>query len=268
MLSGDILRMRVDVYLAAAGYTVSRKKAQDLIDAGAVKIDGVTVKKPSSPINENLPHDVSIEQVFPYVSRGGVKLEAALDAFKINVNRKKAVDVGASTGGFTDCLLSRGIAEVYAIDSGKDQLHESLRADKRVHSVESFNARELNTHITNGECDIAVADLSFISQTYVIPQIASVLVEGGIFVSLIKPQFEAGRSALNKSGVVTNSAYRFLAVKRVVNSALENGFDCIGLILSPIEGGDGNKEYLAYFVKKSCLKPKIDDKFIKRITML
>ena len=260
--------MRVDVYLTAARYTVSRKKAQDLIDAGAVKIDGEIVKKSSSPINESVPHEVVIEQVFPYVSRGGVKLEAALNYFKINVNRKKAVDIGASTGGFTDCLLSRGAAEIYAIDSGKDQLHESLRADNRVHSIEQFNARDLDLDVTNGECDIAVADLSFISQTYVIPQISGVLAEGGIFVSLIKPQFEAGRGALNKHGVVTNSAYRFLAVKRVVSSAVENGFDCYGLILSPIEGGDGNKEYLAYFVKKSCVKPKIDDKMIKRITML
>ena len=260
--------MRVDIYLAAAGYTASRKKAQDLIDAGAVIIDGDTVKKSSALINEAVPHDVVIEQMFPYVSRGGVKLEAALDAFKINVNRKKAVDVGASTGGFTDCLLKRGAAEIYAIDAGTDQLHESLRADKRVHSIEGFNARELSLDITNGECDIAVADVSFISQTYIIAQISSVLREGGVFISLIKPQFEAGRSALGKNGVVTNSAYRFLAAKRVISFAVENGFDCLSLIRSPIDGGDGNREYLAYFVKKSCVKPQVDDKFIKRVTSL
>ena len=260
--------MRVDIYLAAAGYTASRKKAQDLIDAGAVIIDGDTVKKSSALINEAVPHDVVIEQMFPYVSRGGVKLEAALDAFKINVNRKKAVDVGASTGGFTDCLLKRGAAEIYAIDAGTDQLHERLRADKRVHSIEGFNARELSLDITNGECDIAVADVSFISQTYIIAQISSVLREGGVFISLIKPQFEAGRSALGKNGVVTNSAYRFLAAKRVISFAVENGFDCLSLIRSPIDGGDGNREYLAYFVKKSCVKPQVDDKFIKRVTSL
>lgn len=260
--------MRVDVYLAAAGYTASRKKAQDLIEAGAVIIDGEVVKKSSSPINEAVPHEVKIEQVFPYVSRGGVKLQAALDAFEINVSRKKAVDVGASTGGFTDCLLRRGAREVYAIDAGVNQLHESLRSDARVHSIEQFNAREMTVDTTCGECDIAVADVSFISQTYIIPQIASVLCDGGIFVSLIKPQFEAGRSAIGKNGVVSNSAYRFLAAKRVISFAFENGFDCLGLICSPIEGGDGNKEYLAYFVKKNCLKPKIDDKYIKRVTLL
>ena len=260
--------MRVDVYLAAAGYTQSRKKAQDLIDAGVVKIDGVTVKKSSLVINESVEHNVVIEQPFLYVSRGGVKLEAALNAFKINVNRKKALDVGASSGGFTDCLLKRGAKEVYAIDAGIGQLHESLRNDERVHSIEHFNARELNPSITDGACDVAVADVSFISQTYIIAQIASCLSEGASFISLIKPQFEAGRASLGKNGVVTNSAYRFLAAKRVISFAVENGFDCVGLIRSPIEGGDGNVEYLAHFIKKSCVKPQIDDKIIKRVTSL
>ena len=118
--------MRIDVYLAAAGYTQSRKKAQDLIDAGAVKLDGVVVKKPSVVVNEGIEHKIEIEQVFRYVSRGGMKLEAALDAFKISVNRKKAVDVGASTGGFTDCLLQRGASRVIAVDAGIGQMHESL----------------------------------------------------------------------------------------------------------------------------------------------
>ena len=260
--------MRADIYLAAAGYTSSRKKAQDLIDAGAVKIDGVYVKKSSAAINEAVSHNVEIEQVFKYVSRGGMKLEAALDTFKISVNRLKAVDVGASTGGFTDCLLKRGARQVIAVDSGIGQLHESLREDSRVVTIEHFNARELTLETTQGLCDIAVADVSFISQTYIIPPIAQVLDAGGIFVSLIKPQFEAGKAALGKNGIVHNAAYRFLAVKRVISSAIENGFDCIGLIKSPIEGGDGNKEYLAYFVKKTCIKPTVDDKFIKRITAM
>ena len=258
--------MRVDLYLTEAGYTQSRKKAQDLIAAGAVTVDGAVVKKPSAPINEAIPHEVVIEQVFRYVSRGGMKLEAALDAFGISVNRKKAVDVGASTGGFTDCLLKRGAASVVAVDAGIGQLHESLRADPRVTVIEHFNARELNMEITNGPCEVAVADVSFISQTYIIPPISSVLEPNGVFVSLIKPQFEAGRQALGKNGVVTNAAYRFLAAKRVITCGLENGLDCIGLIPSPIEGGDGNKEYLACFVKRPVIKPLIDDKKIKYIT--
>ncbi|MBR2353230.1 MAG: TlyA family RNA methyltransferase [Clostridia bacterium] len=260
--------MRADVYLTAMGYVASRKKAQDLIDGGAVTVDDQVVKKSSALINEEIPHKVEIEQLFRYVSRGGMKLEGALNAFGINVNRKKAVDVGASTGGFTDCLLQRGASRVIAIDSGIGQLHESLRADPRVLSVEQFNARELNEQVTEGPCDLAVMDVSFISSTYLIPGIASVLKEGGEFVSLIKPQFEAGKGALGKGGIVRNSAYRYLAIKRVLECAADAGFDCMGVIPSPIEGGDGNREYLAYFKKQPCLASRIEDRMLKRIAEL
>ncbi len=258
--------MRADLYLSTFGHTESRKKAQDLIDAGAVRIDGQVVKKASAIVNEDIPHQVDIEQVFKYVSRGGRKLEMALEVFRINVNRKKAVDIGASTGGFTDCLLKHGAARVYSVDAGIGQLHESLRADSRVVCLEKFNARELTPEVTEGLCDIAVEDVSFISQTYIIPNIARVLRDGGEFVSLIKPQFEAGRRALGKGGIVHNRAYRYIAVKRVIECAVANGFDCVNLIHSPIDGGDGNKEYLAHFVKRSCIKPKVDDMTIKIIT--
>ncbi|MBQ8345641.1 MAG: TlyA family RNA methyltransferase [Clostridia bacterium] len=260
--------MRADVYLTLAGHTGSRKKAQDLIAAGAVKVDGIPVKKASAPINEAVMHQVEIEPVFKYVSRGGMKLEAALNAFEISVNHKRAVDVGASTGGFTDCLLQRGASQVICVDSGIGQLHESLQKNPRVISVEHFNARELNPTVTQGLCDLAVADVSFISQTYIIPPVTTVLKPNGIFVSLIKPQFEAGWSALGKNGIVTNAAYRFLAVKRVIACATENGLDCAGLIPSPIEGGDGNKEYLACFYNRPCLRSAVEDRDIKRITAL
>ena len=260
--------MRIDKYLFEAGYTKSRKFAQDLIDAGAVSVDGWIIKKPSEEIDPTTPHDVKLEQLFKYVSRGGMKLEGALDAFKIDVRGLKCLDVGASTGGFTDCLLKRGAKEIYAIDSGVGQLHPDLSSDTRVHSIEKFNARNLTKEITDGECDIAVADVSFISQTYLLAPIANCLRAGGIFISLIKPQFEAGASALGKNGVVKNAGYRFLAVKRVLNAAHEIGFDAKGLIPSPITGGDGNKEYLACFMKLNALIPRIDDKMIKRITDL
>lgn len=260
--------MRADVYLTVMGHTASRKKAQDLIAGGAVQIDGVPVKKSSEAVNEAVPHEVTVEQLFKYVSRGGMKLEAALDAFHIQVQRKKAVDVGASTGGFTDCLLKRGAARVICIDSGVGQLHESLRADPRVTAIEQFNARLLEPSVTDGACDLAVADVSFISQTYLLAQIASVLKENGEFVSLIKPQFEAGKQALGKNGIVHSAAYRYLAVKRVLSCAEQNGFACIGLIRSPIEGGDGNKEYLAYFVKRGGMSSAPDDGTLRRITAL
>ncbi len=258
--------MRVDVYLSAAGYTPSRKKAQDLIDAGAVFIDGEQIRKSSALINHEIEHEVRIEQVFKYVSRGGMKLEAALDAFRINVNGKSAIDVGASTGGFTDCLLQRGASRVVAVDAGYGQLHEKLRADPRVVCIEHFNARELSLDTVGEPVCVAVTDVSFISQTYIIPRISEVLRDGGVFVSLIKPQFEVGKQGLGKNGIVVSSAYRYLAVKRVVNCAVEYGFDCIGLIPSPITGGDGNREYLAYFVKTPCIKPRLEDKMILAIT--
>lgn len=258
--------MRVDVYLCAAGHTRSRKKAQDLIDAGAVFIDGEQVKKSSSQIDPETEHEVRIEQVFKYVSRGGMKLEAALDAFRINVNGRSAVDIGASTGGFTDCLLQRGATRVVAIDAGYGQLHEKLREDPRVVCIEHFNARDLSLETVGTPAQVATTDVSFISQTYIIPRISEVLCDGGVFVSLIKPQFEVGQQGLGKNGIVVNAAYRYLAVKRVVSCAVENGFDCFGLIPSPITGGDGNREYLAYFVKHPCVKPRLEDKMILAIT--
>ena len=258
--------MRVDVYLHAAGYTPSRKKAQDLISHGAVFIDGKEVKKSSENIDETVAHEVKIEQVFKYVSRGGMKLEAALDAFGINVSGKRAVDIGASTGGFTDCLLQRGASSVVAIDAGYGQLHESLRADRRVTVIEHYNARELSLDVVGAKCKIVTEDVSFISQTYIIPRISEIIEDGGSFISLIKPQFECGPQGIGKNGIVINAAYRYLAVKRVISSAIECGFDCVGLIPSPITGGDGNTEYLAHFVKQTCIKPKIDDKTMLRIT--
>lgn len=258
--------IRADVYLTAAGYTASRKKAQDLIAAGAVVLDGECVKKSSSLVDETVEHVVRIEQVFKYVSRGGMKLEAALDAFSLNVSGKRAVDIGASTGGFTDCLLKRGAATVVAIDAGYGQLHESLRKDRRVSVIEHFNARELKAETVGMPCHIATMDVSFISQTYIIPALPAVLLDGGSFISLIKPQFEAGPQGIGKNGIVINAAYRYLAVKRVISCACENGFDCIGLIPSPITGGDGNREYLAHFIKKSCVEPRINDKMILAIT--
>ena len=250
--------MRVDVYLAAAGYVPSRKKAQDLIKEEAVRIDGKTVRKASETVNESVEHNVVIEQVFKYVSRGGMKLEAALDAFSVNVNGKKVVDVGASTGGFTDCLLCRGAKKVYAVDAGIGQLHEKLRSDSRVVCIERFNARELTSEITEGKCDAAVADVSFISQTYILPRIPAVLVENGLLISLIKPQFEAGRGALNKQGVVRHVKDRIFAVSRVLEAASAVGLTPLKLAPSPILGGDGNEEFLALFRRDASANITID----------
>ena len=208
------------------------------------------------------PHEVSVTLKEKFVSRGGLKLEAALESFGIDVTGFTALDIGASTGGFTDCLLSRGASFVTAVDSGKGQLDPSLISDKRVRNIEKYNARELSADILPGCVDIVVMDVSFISQTLIIPSVVSVMKPDGYFVSLIKPQFEAGRAAVGKGGIVKSAEARLAAVTRVISSASEVGLLCTGLIVSPITGGDGNKEYLSCFVKNG---EAVDYETIKRI---
>ncbi len=237
--------MRADVFLCEHGYVESRTRAARLIEEGKVLIDGVKISRSSQQIDD-CEHDVEITERDRFVSRGGLKLCAALEAFKIDVKGKRCIDVGASTGGFTDCLLKGGAECVFAVDSGMDQLHESLLENERVVSVEGFNARNLSREFF-GTFDIAVMDVSFISQTILHPRVADVLDEGGMFISLIKPQFEAGRAALGKNGIVREAKYRQAAVERVLDSGEACGFEIKGIIPSPIEGGDGNREYLVCF---------------------
>lgn len=238
--------MRIDKFIAEKG-TYTRSRAALLIKEGAVSVNGKTVKAPSYDVSEN--DFIEIDNSFiKYVSRGGLKLEYALDFWGIDPSGLKAVDIGASTGGFTDVLLMRGAKCVYAIDSGSDQLAHKLKNDERVVSVEGFNAREMTTEITNGECDIAVCDLSFISQTLIYPALTRVLKKGGIFITLIKPQFEVGRSLVGKGGIVRDERAREDSVQRVIDTAKNYGLSFRGRTVSPIKGGDGNTEYLAFFI--------------------
>ena len=229
--------MRADVFLAQNQLAASRETAKKLIEGGCVRVGGKTVSKPSCELPDGTdPASVEIE-VSPetrYVSRGGLKLEAALDAFGISVCGLRALDIGASTGGFTDCLLSRGAAQVTAVDSGHGQLSARLAADSRVRSLEAGY-------------DIAVMDVSFISQTLILPVIPALLRDGGELVSLIKPQFEVGRADVGKGGIVRSAAARERAVTAVRTAADAVGLKCCGVITSPIQGGDGNTEYLAHF---------------------
>ena len=247
--------IRVDVYLVSEGYSKSRESAQRSIEAGLVMIDGKPIKKPSEKIDETVEHSVECENTIAYVGRGGLKLEAALDAFGIDPSGKTCFDVGASTGGFTDCLIKRGAKKVYAIDSGRDQLAKELRDDERVVSLEGMNARFLNFDSVGSYADIIVMDVSFISQTLILPRFQMLLNDGGDVVTLIKPQFECGREALGKGGIVKKPEHRLSAVRRVVSVAEENGLHLCGLIRSPIEGGDGNVEFLARFTKDMNTQP-------------
>ena len=238
--------MRLDAYLSERGLAKSRTAARKMIEAGLVCVSGATVTKPSFDYKDG---EVTVTgELIPYVSRGGLKLEAALDAFSVDVAGLRCIDVGASTGGFTDCLLQRGAAGVLCVDCGHGQLDPKIASDPRVISLEGFNARELSPEKTGGLFKMCVMDVSFISQTLIHPALATVLEDGARFVSLIKPQFEVGRSDLNGKGIVKTDQARRRAVERVLSSAGSYGFTCEGIIDSPIEGGDGNREYLASFI--------------------
>ena len=238
--------MRLDLALFERGLARSRTDAKSLITEGAVKVDGIQILKPSFETTDNSVIEVQTE-IRKYVSRGGLKLEAALDGFNIDPKERTCIDVGASSGGFTDCLLQRGAASVTAVDSGSGQMVESLRADSRVRVVENYNARYIKQDDFDGLFSLAVMDVSFISATYIIAGLRSVLTEGADFVCLVKPQFEVGRALVGKGGIVRDEKVRLSAVKKVIDFAESNGFSALGYIKSPIKGGDGNTEFLVHF---------------------
>ena len=241
--------MRLDLYLADNALVDSRTDAKNFILAGAVSVDGKVIKKPAFDVSGN--EDISVDKTGKrFVSRGGLKLEGALDSFGIDVSGVMAIDIGASSGGFTDCLLKRGATHVIAVDSGSGQMVESLRRDPRVTVIENFNARYMSQSDFEYAPDIAVMDVSFISAKLIIPAVGNIIKPNGKFICLIKPQFEVGRGGLNKKGIVKNDSLRKSAVNDVVDFAIHCGFELDGLIESPIVGGDGNVEYLAHFVKK------------------
>jgi len=242
--------MRVDLFLFSYGYVKSRQKAKVLIEDECVYIDGQKVIKPSMEINENIEHCIEIRDECPYVSRGGLKLEKAIDEFNLSLENKVALDIGASTGGFTHCMLMHGAKRVYAVDSGTGQLDIQLLNDKRVISIENYNARNINLDDIGEKVDIITVDVSFISQTYILDPAFHLLNEDGIYVGLIKPQFEVGREKIDKGGIVKNKKNRLFAVMRVLEYANVCGLKCVGFVQSPISGGDGNIEYLALFSKQ------------------
>lgn len=264
--------MRLDVYLYERGYAESRARAKFLICEGAVSVDGKTVKKPAFEIDGSTEHEISVaSERCPFVSVGGMKLDAALERFGIDVKDAVCIDIGASTGGFTDCLLSRGAAKVYAVDSGTSQLHEKLAADPRVVSMENTNARYITDADIGEKAAFAVCDVSFISQKLIMTAVASVLSENGHFITLIKPQFELDRKRVGK-GVVSEPSDRAKAISGVVKAASDVGLELTALTVSPVSGGGisderaakrGNREYLAYFRFTGGTVPRISDREIR-----
>lgn len=242
--------MRLDVFLFEKSLAKSRSYAGELIKKGLVEVDGRTVTKPAFEVDKALFDSIKVTgELFSFVGRGGMKLDSALSRFGIDACGMTAIDIGASTGGFTDCLLKRGAKKVYAVDCGHGQLDKTLLCDSRVVNMEGFNARNISPETVGEMCDIAVCDLSFISQTIVIKEIATVLKDGAVFVTLIKPQFECGRQAIGKGGIVKNKKDHEYACRKVIDFAKDSGFGCRDIALSPIKGGDGNTEFLALFQK-------------------
>ena len=239
-------RTRLDVLLVARGLAESRTRAEALVLAGRVKVKGVERPKPGTPLAADA--EIAVEgPEHPWVSRGGVKLAAGLDAFDVDPSGRTCLDIGASTGGFTDVLLSRGAARVYALDVGHGQLHARLRSDPRVVLREGVNARLLSRSDVPEPCSLLVADVSFISLRLILPAAVPLLSPGADALLLVKPQFESARGEVGKGGIVRDPQVRRRAVERVVAAAGALGLASRGTIESPITGAEGNVELLAAF---------------------
>ena len=230
--------------MAARRIVKSRTLAQQLIKEGSVAVNGNIVSKPSFYVSAEDEIEI-IGELPRYVGRGGLKLEKAVDLFKIRLKDLTCIDVGASTGGFTDCMLQNGAKLVYAVDVGQDQLDESLKNDSRVISLENLDVRQAASYI-NEKADFVSVDVSFISLKQVLPAVKELVKTGGKVIALIKPQFEVGKSGVGKRGVVKDSNLRNKAFEEIKSFASALGFKVNGLTESPIKGGDGNIEYLIY----------------------
>ena len=239
---------RADVLLYKAGLAPSREKAQALIMAGAVYADGKRVDKAGISLKEDTSFEIKSDPI-PFVSRGGLKLKKALEVFPISLQGKTACDIGASTGGFTDCMLQNGASLVYAVDVGYGQLDYKLRNDERVRVMERTNARYMEPSWFQPAPEFASIDVSFISLKLILPALYPCLREEGEVVALIKPQFEAGRSEIGKNGVVRDIAVHRSVCEKMVAFAAMTGFEVCGLSYSPITGPKGNIEFLLYLKK-------------------
>lgn len=240
--------MRLDIYLTENGLCKSRTAAQSLIKSGGVSVDGKPCIKSSYDVADGAAVEITGEQL-RYVGRGGLKLEGAISAFGIQLAGFVCLDIGASTGGFTDCMLQNGASKVYSIDVGYGQLAWKLRSDERVVNLERTNFRYVTHENIPDEPDFASVDVSFISLKHILPVMHSLLCDGGRAVCLIKPQFEAGRDKVGKKGVVRDPEVHKEVIENTVALALDTGFSVLGLDFSPVKGPEGNIEYLMYIEK-------------------
>ena len=241
-------KKRLDVYMVEAGLAPSRERARAMIMAGEVLVNGHKAEKAGAEVR---PEDAVAlqEDPIPFVSRGGLKLDKALKVFPLTLRDKVCLDVGASTGGFTDCMLQNGAARVYAVDVGYGQLDWKLRSDGRVVCLERTNARYLTREQIPEALDFASIDVSFISLKLILPAVNGLLKDGGRVACLVKPQFEAGREKVGKKGVVRDGAVHLEVLERFLEHAAASGFGVLDLTYSPIRGPEGNIEYLGCLQK-------------------
>ena len=236
----------------------SREKAKASVMAGLVYVDGQRVDKPGTSVDTEAEITVK-EALCPYVSRGGLKLEKALELYEFSLENATAVDIGASTGGFTDCMLQKGAKKVFAIDVGYGQLDWKLRNDPRVVNMEKTNVRYLDTDTVDSDVDFISIDVSFISLKLIFPVAAKLLADDGSLVCLVKPQFEAGRSQVGKKGIVRDASVHKEVIENVIGYGKDNGLYSHGLTYSPVTGTKGNIEYLLYMKKTPAeTEPDID----------
>ena len=242
------MKKRLDMLMMERALAPSREKAKAFIMAGDVYVDGQKEDKAGTMFPETVKIEVR-GNTLPYVSRGGLKLEKAMKNFDVTLDSKICMDVGASTGGFTDCMLQNGAVKVYSIDVGYGQLAWKLRNDERVVNLERTNMRKVTREQVPDEIDFFSVDVSFISLKLILPVARQLMAENAQAVCLIKPQFEAGREKVGKKGVVRDPAVHIEVVRNIFNFCLENGFDVLNLDYSPIKGPEGNIEYLIHLRK-------------------
>ncbi len=247
-LQEGLMKKRIDVLLYEKGLAPSREKAKVMIMAGNVYVNNQKYDKPGDTVNEDAEIEVR-GSTLKYVSRGGLKLEKAMQMFPITLDGSVCMDIGASTGGFTDCMLQNGASKVYSVDVGYGQLAWQLRQDPRVVNLERTNARYLTREQIPEEIDFFSVDVSFISLKIILPAVRPLLRDGGRAVCLIKPQFEAGREKVGKKGVVRDKSVHEEVVQMICDFLLENGYSVLGLTFSPVKGPEGNIEYLVYIEK-------------------
>jgi 23S rRNA (cytidine1920-2'-O)/16S rRNA (cytidine1409-2'-O)-methyltransferase len=248
-ISHVIKKERIDRLLVRKGIVESREQAQALIARGVVQVGGRPVLKSSTQVRANAALHLVEDAKIPYVSRGGLKLEAALKAFEIDPSHKRVMDVGSSTGGFTDCLLQRGAAKVFAVDVGYGQLAWRLRKDSRVVCLERTNIRYLDPQLLDEPVDLVTIDVSFISLKKVLPKILEVLKPRGSVLALVKPQFEVGKGEVGRGGIVKERSLHERVIQDVIVFAQHLGFTFLGYISSPIPGKKGNVEYFLHLKK-------------------